>query len=166
MSAFGHEQWRQVPGFPGYLVSNLGRVHSGRTNKCLKPQPCGSGHQRVSLRRNDKTHPRLLHRLVLLAFSGKCPEGQEGLHWDDDPLNNKLSNLRWGTRKENRADAVRNQRARGGRKKGQALTREQASSIKRYLRAGATKTRLAALFKVSRTTIAKIEDGTLWKDVV
>jgi hypothetical protein len=49
-----------------------------------------------------------VHRLVLLAFSGHCPPGKEGLHWDDDPTNNRLENLRWGTPGENQQDCIRN----------------------------------------------------------
>ncbi|KKK51417.1 hypothetical protein LCGC14_3115180, partial [marine sediment metagenome] len=48
----GLEKWRPVVGFRGYLVSNLGRVFSNLSDKCLKPQPSGSGHLRVALRRH------------------------------------------------------------------------------------------------------------------
>jgi hypothetical protein len=37
------------------------------------------------------------------------------LHWDDDPFNNVPSNLRWGTRADNVADAVRNGRSNAAR---------------------------------------------------
>lgn len=166
MSVNGLERWRPIPGFPGYLVSNHGRVHSELSGKCLRPQAAGQGHLRVALRRSSKTHLRGVHQLVLLAFVGPCPPGHEALHWDDDPTNNLLGNLRWGTRSQNRADAVRNERARGGRQSGQALTRSQVRSVKRMLKAKATHTRIAEAFKVSRTTIAKIADGRLWPDVV
>lgn len=164
--AFGLEQWRPVPGFPGYLVSNLGRVYSGHSDRCLRPQPSGRGHLRVALRRGGETHMRLVHRLVLKAFVGPCPDGQEALHEDDDPTNNRLGNLRWGTRSENRLDAVRNQRRRGGRQQGQALAREQVRAIKRHLQQGVPAARIARAFGVSRTTVRKIAEGKLWKDVL
>ena len=159
------EHWRPVPGFDAYMVSNHGRVWSTRSDKCLKPQPAGNGHLRVALRRHGETHLRGVHRLVLIAFVGPCPLGKECLHHDDDPTNNLLGNLRWGTRTENRFDAVRNLRLRGGRQKGQVLTRTQAASIKRLLRAKASHTRIALAFHVSRTTVGKIADGILWSDV-
>ena len=31
-----------------------------------------------------------------------------GLHWDDDPTHNRLSNLYWGSHSENQYDKVRN----------------------------------------------------------
>lgn len=49
----------------------------------------------------------LVHRAVLLAFVGSCPEGMEGCHNDGDMYNNVLSNLRWDTPKNNRADVIR-----------------------------------------------------------
>jgi hypothetical protein len=50
---------------------------------------------------------RLVHRLVLEAFVGPCPEGMLTRHLDGDPANNHLDNLRWGTPAENFADSVR-----------------------------------------------------------
>jgi hypothetical protein len=57
-----------------------------------------------------------MHILVLEAFVGPRPAGMEGCHWDDDPTNNHLSNLRWDTRSANARDAVRNGRNQGKNK--------------------------------------------------
>jgi hypothetical protein len=46
--------------------------------------------------------------LVLEAFVGPCPDGLEACHWDDDPTNNRLSNLRWDTSIANKRDMARN----------------------------------------------------------
>lgn len=54
-----------------------------------------------------------VHRLVLEAFVGPCPEGMECDHIDRDKLNNHVSNLRWtdrtgnnrNTRKQDRVEA-------------------------------------------------------------
>src|SRR5690606_11217835 len=48
-----------------------------------------------------------VHRLVMEAFVGPLPEGMEVRHLDDDPDNNALSNLVYGTRSENLEDRVR-----------------------------------------------------------
>ena len=48
--------------------------------------------------------------LVLEAFVGPRPDGHECCHYDDDPMNNHLSNLRWDTRSANSFDAIRNGR--------------------------------------------------------
>jgi hypothetical protein len=39
---------------------------------------------------------------------GPRPEGLEGCHWNDDPTDNRVDNLRWGTRSANVLDSVRN----------------------------------------------------------
>jgi hypothetical protein len=49
-----------------------------------------------------------VHALVALAFHGPMPEGLEVRHLDDVKTNNRPENLLYGTRSENRLDAVRN----------------------------------------------------------
>ena len=44
---------------------------------------------------------RFVHSLVLTAFVAPRPEGMYALHKDDDPTNNSLDNLYWGTQSEN-----------------------------------------------------------------
>ena len=111
------EQWKDVVGHEGlYQVSDQGRMKSthrrhGPTGRILKANPdIRCGHPLVHLRNKGKLRTVRVHRLVLEAFVGPCPAGHEACHWDDVPSNNKVSNLRWGTRKENKADAKRNGR--------------------------------------------------------
>lgn len=103
-----NETWKPVPGYEmKYHVSNLGRVRSlarwdGRRNMSGKVLSPGSqkkcGHETVSLgRRNSKT----VHSLVMLAFVGERPAGLDILHDNHIPWDNRLSNLRYGTRSEN-----------------------------------------------------------------
>jgi hypothetical protein len=111
------ESWRPVVGWEDrYLVSDLGRVISlpkhGRGTVLLKPTPATrGGYPQVNLR--DGAGGRKVcgvHRLILEAFAGPGPQGALALHADDDPTNNTLANLRWGTRSDNLYDAVRNGR--------------------------------------------------------
>lgn len=120
-----NEQWRPVTGYEGhYSVSSHGRVRSEtqvivrgngrpyrRAGRILRQMThYKSGHMRVTLRRCGIQETADVHRLVLAAFVGPCPTGMETLHWDDVPSNNHLSNLRYGTRSENKLDLVRNGR--------------------------------------------------------
>jgi len=60
---------------------------------------------------NGKYHKMIkVHILMLTTFVGPRPDGLKGLHWDDDPDNNIISNLRWGTLSDNHFDACRNGR--------------------------------------------------------
>jgi hypothetical protein len=49
-----------------------------------------------------------VHSLMLEAFVGPRPPGLLGLHDDDNPDNNTLPNLRWGTCSQNNLDMVAN----------------------------------------------------------
>lgn len=107
------EEWRPVPGYEGsYEVSNLGRVYSvrrgPRTGRLLSLDPCGGAYRRVLLR-SPGTPGRnwRVHTLVALAFYGPRPAGLEVRHLDGDKMNNRLSNLRYGTRRENMLDRTR-----------------------------------------------------------
>ena len=100
------EIWKTVPGYGDkYKVSNLGRVVGpGGHNqgpRLLKPQLNHKGYTKVCLTVNGKQVSRTVHRLVLLAFVGPCPEGYQCAHLDGNPENNKPENLRWVTPKEN-----------------------------------------------------------------
>lgn len=120
------EVWKKIPGYDGYEVSNLGQVRSWRSRNgrgcassphLLKSTPfVGRPYLRVALTGNSGvvSHHRV-HRLVLEAFIGSCPEGMEGCHKDGNPANNALTNLRWGTKASNFEDQI----THGTRRKGE-----------------------------------------------
>lgn len=102
------EIWKSVPGFENqYDVSSQGRVRTfrrGANGRLLKPGRMPQGHLSVALGRGNS---QCVHKLVLLAFVGPPPKGYECLHGNGDPSDNRLENLRWGTRGENIRDAIR-----------------------------------------------------------
>lgn len=102
------EEWRPVVGWEGmYKVSDHGRVYSLRTGKYLRAG-MNRRHRHVALCRGDEGKSYRVHRLVAEAFIGPCPDGMEVRHLDDDPDNNLLANLAYGTRSENMLDRVAN----------------------------------------------------------
>ncbi|HET6910528.1 MAG TPA: NUMOD4 motif-containing HNH endonuclease [Mycobacteriales bacterium] len=114
----GIEEWRSIAGYEGrYEVSSLGRVRSiaridtrgcRRREKLLSLRRAVSGHLAVALYGDDSRRGFLVHHLVLEAFVGPRPVGMEGCHWNDDPADNRVENLRWDTRSANQRDSVRN----------------------------------------------------------
>jgi hypothetical protein len=110
------ENWKPVVGAESaYEVSDTGRVRSlsrrvrlvtrqaGETTRLvpervLRPGPTRSGHVSVAI---GKGNSRLVHQLVLEAFVGPCPSGCEVLHLNHNPADNRLSNIKYGTRSEN-----------------------------------------------------------------
>ena len=112
------ETWKPIPGWEDlYEVSDHGKVRSldritshGRRvkGKNLRLHRNPFGHVEVSLYRAGRRKLARVHRLMLEAFVGPCPEGMKARHLDDVPYNNILSNLKWGTSSENQYDSVRN----------------------------------------------------------
>lgn len=101
-------QWLPVSGYDGYQVSDAGQVMSfrrSRKGKLLKPIPATGGYLVVKL--NHANNRKLIHRLVLEAFIGPCPDGMEACHNNGNPADNRLSNLRWDTKSANAFDRTR-----------------------------------------------------------
>jgi len=112
------EIWKGIPGYTGsYEVSDQGRVRSlsridtrgrRRGERILKPRSAKSGHRFVALYADNVRTGWAVHVLVLEVFVGPRPTGLDACHWNDDPTDNRVANLRWGTRSENIRDSVRN----------------------------------------------------------
>jgi hypothetical protein len=102
------ETWRAVVGYEGrYEVSDQGRVRSlrrrgfsydiARATPLLLRPVLRQGYHNVGLRPRAKR----VHRLVLEAFVGPCPDDHEGSHLNGVRTDNRLVNLRWETHAEN-----------------------------------------------------------------
>lgn len=96
-----NELWLPIPGFEEYLVSNLGRVFSKKTNRVLKPVKNGSGYLKVDLCKSGGVYPKKVHRLVLSAFCPTLDSTLEANHINGIKTDNRIYNLEWVTRSEN-----------------------------------------------------------------
>jgi len=102
-----------IPGYPNYSITTDGRVWSAprpRTRGGWLKQFRSGRYMQVSLRSDGKTRPVRVHVLMALTFLGPRPDGLEVRHLDDDPINNRIENLAYGTQAENMSDRVRNGR--------------------------------------------------------
>ncbi len=167
------EQWRPVRGYPGYEVSDLGRVRSWRLGgpygpkrrrspllRKLIPNPRTGGYLYVMLSIKGKVKLRQVHVMVLEAFVGRRPAGHETRHFDRDVTNNRLKNLVWGTRREQFEDQVRHGTDTRGVRNGNAkLSSAQVKTIRRMLAHGRQGMTIARRFKVSQATITRIKKG-------
>jgi hypothetical protein len=152
------DRWIQSPSYPGYEISNTGFVRSKRTGHILALRTKKGKHpyQRVHLCHNGKARYVLVHRLVLEAFVGPCPDGKQALHLDNNPKNNHINNLRWGTPKENHQTINRTGTANGRSK----LTETEVLAIRSSAKPHAE---LARQYQVTDTTIQNIRTRKLWK---
>lgn len=158
MTVFNDQQWKSIPTYPGYEVSNLGQVRNKITGKLLSlaTKKGKYPYQRAHLCQDGKARYLLVHRLVLEAFVGQCPEGHQCLHLDNNPRNNRLDNLKWGTIAENHSTIQRVGEYNGRAK----LTEEDVKYIRKY--AGPLKD-LVNKFDVSYGHITNIRSNITWK---
>ena len=174
------EEWRRVPDYSAYEVSNHGRVRrrvSARgwgAGHLLKPAAADSGHLYVMLSDGcGHTRKQFVHRLVAAAFIGPAPfDGALVLHHDDEPTNNVPDNLYWGTHRENVFDAKLNRKPAPS-KRGQpgeanpaaVLTERQVQRIKSLLGLGLCGACISRLHGVKKETIYAIAKGRTWSHV-
>lgn len=159
------ETWKLVPGFASYQVSDLGRVKSSARGKprILKTKPTKRGQLQVHLGRKAC---RYVHRLVLEAFVGPCPEGMQGCHEDDVPSNNILTNLRWDTQLGNMADKIRNGKQQRGQGHCNAVLLDaQVKKAKQWLRDGRKQKDIADELGVDASLISHIKSGRRWAHI-
>lgn len=165
-------------GYPQYRVGDDGSVWSccnarwGLRNSWKKRRPgIGSnGRMHVSLGRGKQIR---VHRLVLLAFVGPCPEGMEACHNDGNASNNRIGNLRWDVHSNNMQDMVRHgtcylakRDARGERNATAKLTEEKVRKIRKMYASGKyTLKGLAAIFRVHFTAIHLVIARKNWAHV-
>ena len=84
-----------IPGYPGYMATDDGRIYSIKTKRFLKPSVGNHGYESVSLRTGGKTRTELVHRLVALAFVPNDENLPFVNHKDETRKNNAASNLEW-----------------------------------------------------------------------
>lgn len=113
------ETWRPIPDWEDfYQASDFGRVRSlprvvwregkplRRAGKVLTPGYTQDGYLTVVLCSSGYRETKRVHQLVMLAFHGPAPEGEEVRHLNGTRDNNALSNLAYGTRSENTYDSI------------------------------------------------------------
>lgn len=111
------EIWKDIPGYEGwYQVSNLGRIkrlkkihcsfgqrHIVEREKILNTSRTKKGYLNVVLTNDGKNKKTFrVHRLVAMAFIPNIYNKPEVDHINRIRNDNRVSNLRWATGKENR----------------------------------------------------------------
>jgi hypothetical protein len=171
----GGVQWRPVPGFDAYDVSEHGHVRRRakyrgyRAGRLLKQRCNRFGYFCVTLFRQLKPQAVFVHRLVACAFVGPQPSPvHEVAHGDGNKANNHWRNLRWATKSEN----CRQKRAhnalpdiRGERHPGAKLTNEVVLALRRRRQQGAYFREIAEEFGIPKLTVYDAVTGKTWSHI-
>lgn len=159
------EYIKQVPGKDGYFADPDGNIYSLWINKGqhglvmtkefkrLNFSKSKSGHLVVSFGRFDK---ELVHRVIYRTFIGELEKGKVIRHLNDVPTDNRVSNLKQGTQKENMYDALENNKLKS------KLTEEDVISIK-SLKGYQKRKTVAKNFGVSESTVKGIWNDKTWR---
>ena len=193
----GHDYalWYDIPNYEGlYQVTKDGKVRSldrpHRKGQLLKAQVDTSryGHVSYSLCKKGVSRKWGAHQLVMLTFVGPCPNGMEVRHLNGIAGDNRLENLKYGTPKENSADAKRHGTSQIGYQKLSAymkkkhadglhqlkigedshfskLTEHDVRQIRQYKSEGATLKALALLYDLDFTHVWRIVHRRAWAHI-
>lgn len=103
-----NEIWKNVDGYNGkYQVSNLGRVRNtnyrgtGEVRLVSIQEQKFTSYQYANLTYGKTTRTYLVHRLVALAFIDNPNNLEQIDHKNNNRTDNRVSNLRWVSRKTN-----------------------------------------------------------------
>ena len=160
-----------------YLVGDDGSIYGliGPSGKALaapvklRPHKDKKGYYHIGLRgiSGRKDQKRMaVHTIVCRSFHGERPGPEyEVAHWDGDRENNRASNLRWATRKENAADRTRHSRTVWGEATNTSrLNPDAVEAITILAKTGFPVSRISAAFRVSAQSIYKVINKQTWVD--
>lgn len=160
--------------FSGYGVSadgyawtrKNGRYGLRETWTRLSEAVDSAGYRTVAVMVGGKAKTMKIARLVLLTFVGQPTPRQEVLHCNGIRTDDRLHNLRWGTRAENMADCKRHGTFAHGDRNGQ---RVMTAAIVREMRAryaaGESYRAIQRAYGFKYSTIYHAVKGASWKQV-
>ena len=159
-------EWRTIPGFPDYEVSDAGEVRRDTSHRgkppigVLRIGTQSNGYRAVNLYREGVATRRTVHTLVYEAFVGPR-DGIEVNHVDGDKSNNSLTNLEAATSKQNKEHASRTGLAAfGERNAATKLTDAEVTTVREtYAYGGVSQRSLAGSFGVSQGHISDLVRG-------
>jgi hypothetical protein len=144
---------KNIPAYKNYSINENGEVWSHNWNRLKNQFVFRNGYKAVSLSKDGKQKNYTIHSLVLLTFLGDRPSPKyQAMHLDGDKKNNSLSNLKWGTVRENHLDKKNHGTFQEGEKHGMhKLNKEQVLLIRN---SSLSQVHFAKLFSVTPQCIA------------
>lgn len=159
---------KPIKDFPKYLISDKGIIYSLYSNKTMKPGYVEGDYLRVYLSKHGKDYTKKIHRLVLEAFVGPCPDNMETCHNNGNKLDNRLENLRWDTHSHNARDSIKHGTF-AGLKVGENSNSHKLTEndvrvlISMYQTGLFTQTTLVGIFNIRHAQVSRIVNKQSWR---
>lgn len=163
---------RPIPEWDDYLAGDDGHIYSLKNWRSVPVRRLAEGRNRdgyptvqLSPGVGSRTLVVAVHKLIARVWLGAKPSPRhEVRHLDGDKINNRPSNLAWGTTKQNAEDRDAHGRTARGERSGVAkLTSKQVLSIRERIASGETQTSIAASLGVCVATVNHIHTGRNWR---
>lgn len=166
-----------LPGLSNYRIGDDGTVwtclkHNGPNKRhqsdewqVLSPKVHSRDYLCLSLLCDDgKQRMKYVHRLVLEAYHGPCPDGMESRHLNGDKSDCRAKNLGWGTPAQNAADRISHGTSGKGDNHSQAqLTELQVIELRQRYGRGERICTIARSTGIRYGTIQMALTGKTWK---
>lgn len=171
------ENWRPVVGYEDlYEVSDLGRVRSvarmvrrrGQSfrraaARLRRLYTLPNGYVQIDLWRNNERSKVYVHHAVLSAFVCSRPDGMEACHNNGTRADNRISNLRWDTHANNKADQIAHGTHQfGARHYATEVSEEAVREMFVLAKSGISRAEIGRKLGVSGPTVAGILRGESW----
>jgi hypothetical protein len=155
-------EWKFIPGYSNYAISNYGEVYSHITKRYLGLHESDNGYLRVNVvGDNGVKKSEFVHKLVLLTFVGPRPKGMITRHYpDQNRKNNRLDNLSYCDQQQNNWDRIEN-----GTYNQASLTTEQVIHIKQMIKEKFTHKQIQEYYDISPAVISNIRHNNIWQNI-
>jgi hypothetical protein len=158
-------EYRPTAGNADYRVGDDGSIWTGKRGGWRRMKPTlKDGYHQVSIRNGNTSRSSYVHRLIMEAFRGPCPDGMEVRHGDGNRTNNCLANLSYGTPKQNAEDRDKHGTTiRGSIQHSAKVTEADVTEMRRLHAEGMTCPGIALRWGLDRGTAHRIVTGRTWK---
>lgn len=125
---YNEEVWVDIIDFPGYQVSNTGKVRNIKDFRLLGQQLNKAGYYIVNLRKDLESYTCLVHRLVAIAFLPNPDNLPIVNHKDENTINPNVENLEWCTAEYNVNYGTARERAKETKLKNKLLNQSKEAA--------------------------------------
>ncbi len=159
------EEFKKINNFPDYQISNYGNIKSFKydkiNGKLLKLRVCSNGYYQISLRKNNKTYPCLIHRMIDEIFYKKIDSDKEINHIDGNKKNNYILNLEEINHSDNQKHAYKIGIHKSVKHSDKTKNKMSISHIGKKLSENC-KNKLSKYFKGENNPKVKLKDEEVW----